>query len=402
MSAIRRSDFVMKLMSVVLLAAIAVYIGIYVYSSANNPLKTTVAVRYTAEESAAAEGFIVRTETVLTGEGGAVTLVASEAEKVASGQAIAISYEGESALKRASEIRALQLQISAAEEELNASSEAKSVSAEDTVLALSSAVGHGSFDNLPKLTYYIRNLIFNESGKTAADVEALKDRLNRLMARNTDTKTISSPMSGVFSAVVDGYEATGPEALRDITPSSLKALFEPTPKPGGDVLGKLITEITWYYAAIMNNSDAERLRTNLEDGKPAIVQFTKSYNAKLKMAVNSIGEQENGKCVVVFSAKTNMSDITTLRRLTAQVLFDTYSGLLVPKDAVHRENEGDDRPYVYLLTGLRAEKVPVTILCEKGDSYIVQDGAENKTVLREGSEIIVTAKDLYDGKVVKR
>lgn len=394
----------MKLMSVVLLAAIAVYIGIYIYSSADNPLKTTMAVRYTAEESAAAEGYIVRTETVLTGEGGAVTLVASEAEKVASGQAVAITYEGESALKRASEIRSLQLQISAAEEELNASSEVKSVSAEDTVLALSSAVQHGNFENLPKLTYCIRNLIFNEDSKiTAADINALKDRLSRLMAQNTDTKTITSPMSGVFSAVVDGYEATGPEALRNITPSSLKALFEPTPKPGRDVLGKLITEITWYYAAIMNQSDAERLRPNLVDDKPAVVQFTKSYNAKLKMAVNSIGEPENGKCVVVFSANTNMSDITTLRRLTAQVLFNTYSGLLVPKDAVHYETgEGDDRPYVYLLTGLRAEKVPITILCEKGDSYIVQDGAENKTALREGSEIIVTAKDLYDGKVVKR
>jgi hypothetical protein len=401
---IRRSDFVIKLMSVVLLVAIAVYIGLYIYNTAENPLKTTVAVRYTAEESGSADGYIVRTETVLTGGGSAITLMASEGERVAKGQALAVSYEGESALRRASEIRALQIEISAAEEEADAGDKVKTMSADGSVLALSSAVQRGNLENLPKLTYYIKNLIFKtERAHSETDLNTLKDKLSGLMAQNTDTETISSPMSGVFSAVVDGYEATGPEALQDLTPTALQAFFSPTPKPGGDILGKLITDITWYYAAVMDAADARRLQENLEKGTPADIQFTKLYNAKLMMSVESIGAEENGKCVVVFSSKTNMSDITALRKLTAQVLFDTHGGLLVPKEAVyHEEGDGGNQTYIYLLTGLQAEKVPVTVLCENGDSFVVQDGAENGTVLRVGSEIIVKARDLYDGKVVAR
>jgi hypothetical protein len=60
-------------------------------------------------------GYAVRDETVLKGGGSTVTLMISEGEKVASGETLAVSYQGTDALARASEIRALQLRISAAE-----------------------------------------------------------------------------------------------------------------------------------------------------------------------------------------------------------------------------------------------------------------------------------------------
>ncbi|SHI20109.1 hypothetical protein SAMN02745823_03339 [Sporobacter termitidis DSM 10068] len=407
----RRSDFLMKLMSVILLVGIVVYIAVYIYDKTENPLKTTVAVRYTAEESGDADGYIIRTEDVLDGDGATVTLMASEGEKLATGQALAVSYEGDAALQRASQIRALQLQISAAEADAdNATAEKKAVSADDSVLALSSAVQHGSLEALPSLTYNIENLIFTQSVKAPdIDLNALKDELNGLLAQNTDTRTIPAPVSGIFSAVVDGYESVGPDALQNLTPSSLEALFPPEPKPAEDVLGKLITNIAWYYAAIVDQSTAEKLRAIVDqaaaDKKAAAadLQFTKTYNAKLTMKIESVGADENGKSVVVFSSKANLSDTTALRKLTAQVLFDSCSGLLVPKEAVYTEESDDgDKAYVYLLTGLQAERVDVTILAENGDSYVVQDGAENNTVLREGCDIIVKAKDLYNGKVVGR
>ena len=179
-------------------------------------------------------------------------------------------------------------------------------------------------------------------------------------------------------------------------PSALQGLFASksalTPQP----LGKLIGGITWYYAAVMNLPDAQKLKS----GGTAVIQFTKTYNAQLKMKVESIGAAEGGKCVIVFSIKSNLADVTAMRRLTGQVLFESTTGLLVPKEAVHQESGG--KTYVYLLTGLRAERVDVAILAQNGDSFVVQDGAENGTPLREGAEIIVKAKDLYNGKVIDR
>lgn len=393
-----RSDFVMKLMSVVLLIAIAVYIGLYIFNVAGNPLKTTIAKRFTVEESCSAEGYIIRNETLLTGDVKAVTLLASEGEKIASGQAIAVSYEGKEALERASEIRALQLQIDANESGAEASSNPQSPKPEECVLTLSDAVQHKNFENLEEQTLTIKKAIFTDSTDkiSSESLASLKDKLAGLIAQNTETKTIVSPMSGIFSSDIDGFEAIGPDAVKGLTPAALQSLFTPNGKTEEPALGKLLTGITWYYAAVMNIEDAQKLKINNQ----ADVQFTKTYNANLMMKVESIGAEENGTCVVIFSAKQNMSEMTALRSLSSEIVFESRTGLLVPKEAVHQENGG--KPYIYLLTGLQAEQVKVNILCEQGDCYLVQDGSENGTVLREGSDIIVKAKDLYKDKVVLR
>lgn len=396
-----RSDFVMKLMSVVLFVAIAAYIGLYIFNTADKHLETAMAVRYTVEDSGSAEGYIVRSESVLEGDGNAVTLMAEEGEKLASGQAVAVHYEGETALERASKIRALQLEIKEAEADAAVSSDQTAVNADASILALSNAVQHKDFSNLEDLTLGIKKTVFTKSTDTISEAEltVLKNELAGLLAENSDTMTVYSPMSSVFSSVVDGYEAIGPDKLKDLTPVSFGALFMPAQSVGGAALGKLITGITWYYAAIMDASSAHKL-----DGKmTADLQFTKSYNARLEMKIESIGAEEDGKCVVVFSAKRGMSDMTALRKLTSEIEFNSFTGLSIPKSAVYREkDEGTDKTYIYLLTGLQAEKVYVDIISENGDSYIVKDGTENATVLREGSEIIVKAKDLYDKKVVGR
>ncbi len=394
----RRSDFVMKLMSVVLFIAIAAYIGLYIYQAADKPLKTTVAVRYTVEDTGGAEGYIIRTESVLSGDGNTATLMAAEGEKLAVGQAVAIYYQGETALAQASTIRQLQLEIKQAQTDAALSSDQKTVNADASVLALSNAVQHKNYSNLEDLTLGIKKTVFADSGNqlSETDLAALNDRLTNLLSKNTGSNTIYTPVSGVFSAAVDGFEDIGPDKIKDLTPSSLQALFTTPNNTGGAPLGKLITGIKWYYAAVMDASNAHKL-----DGKDtAALQFTKSYNAQLDMAVESIGAEENGKCVVVFSAKRGISEMTVLRKLTAQIEFSSYTGLSIPKEAVYREN--GDKTYIYLLTGLQAEKVSVDILSENGSSYIVKDGTENGTVLREGSEIIVKAKDLHDRKVVAR
>lgn len=102
-------------------------------------------------------------------------------------------------------------------------------------------------------------------------------------------------------------------------------------------------------------------------------------------------------CVVLFSSDRGVHDIASLRGLRADVVFDVISGIRVPKEAIHIE---DGVTYVFLQTGVRAERVRVEILLESGDSYLVRDGAASGTPLRAGSTIIVRANNLYHGKIV--
>lgn len=392
-----RSDFLMKLMSVVLFIAVVAYIGLYIFNAADKPLKTATAYSYTVEDSGSTEGYVVRSETVLQGETGTPTLMAGEGEKVASGQTVAVYYEGDAALQRASEIRVLQLKIKEAEADLAASSNLHSLDTDKYVLALSNAIQHQQLGDLEDLTYSIRTLVFTGSNEQvgAEELTGMKAELNTLLADTSGTHSIVVPQSGLFSSVVDGFESIGPDALEALTPSVLQARFSASQGSSAATLGKLITGITWYYAAVMNAQDAQKL----SDKDTAALQFTKTYNSKLEMKIESIGQEENGQCVVVFSARRNMSEIAAFRKLTADIEYSSLSGLSIPKEAVYEDEDG--KTYIYLLTGLQAEKVYVDILTEVDNNYIVKDGAENGTVLREGADIIVKGEDLYDGKVVQ-
>ena len=116
--------------------------------------------------------------------------------------------------------------------------------------------------------------------------------------------------------------------------------------------------------------------------------------------------------VVIFSSSEGLAQTTLLRRQTVEIIFDSRSGLRVPKQSVHLSQETVTDPDtgeettrtvygVYAVVGARAEFKPVEILEESGEFYIVASVASDKTALRAGDEIIVSAQDLYDGKVVR-
>jgi len=118
------------------------------------------------------------------------------------------------------------------------------------------------------------------------------------------------------------------------------------------------------------------------------------------MLVESIGRREEGMCVVLFSSDRGIHDVAPLRSLRADIVFGEVSGIRVPKEAIHLDD--DNNTFIYLQTSGYAEMVEVEILRVTGDSYLVRDGAESNppTPLRVDSIIIVKANDLYHGKIV--
>ena len=131
----KRSDFFIRLTTGVLFLAVASYIGIYVYNAVINTFVTTPAIRYSIEETFQADGFIIRTETVLADFGGTAVLpVVSEGERVANGQAVAVEYLTVEALAVASEIRSLRMRI--AQHEAVGGTRAIEASRLDSVMAL--------------------------------------------------------------------------------------------------------------------------------------------------------------------------------------------------------------------------------------------------------------------------
>ena len=111
------------------------------------------------------------------------------------------------------------------------------------------------------------------------------------------------------------------------------------------------------------------------------------------MTVEYISPEENGYRAVVFSCNTNLSDVLSMRRQEAELIFSQESGLRIPRQALRVRDDGTT--FVYVQTGLQAEAREVELLHDFGDYYMVR--GQN---LRAGDEVIVSGKGLFDGKVV--
>ena len=116
------------------------------------------------------------------------------------------------------------------------------------------------------------------------------------------------------------------------------------------------------------------------------------------MRVERVGDNEAGYRMLILSCNRYMQNVTLLREQSADVIFVSYPGLRVPKDAVRVDESG--QPGVYVLESAVARWKSITILHDNGESYVVELDKNSTANLWPGDEVIVNAKDLYDGKVV--
>ena len=387
----RRSDFFIKLTSAVLFLTVACYIGVYIFNAVKNTYQTAVVISYTVEETGQAEGYIIRTETVLPDIGSAALPAVLEGEKVSAGQALVVEYNDHEAMSRAAELGTVKLKIRQLESGDASGGSGTTAQCLDSVLELSRVINSSRLDALEGAALRVENAIFLGGGDE--DLDTLIARRDTLEAMDSGTRSLYAPVSGVFTSAVDGYESVTPNMLTGLTPSKLTGLFAGAAGQKTGV-GKLITEIEWRYAVIMSSEDAARLT----EGAQARVHFTGAYQAELLMRVESVGRNEDGQHAVIFSSNRNVADTAALRYVQADIVFETITGVCVPKEAIHLDDE--NKPFIFLETGARAERVNVIILSEFGDSYLVESASDRNTSLRDGATVIVRANNIEHGKVI--
>ena len=415
------------LMAAVTLGLLA-YFSLQGYRYFADPLTTTLAYSYQVEESVSLSGYVVRQEQVLPDEGsGLLRLRREEGERVSRGGAVASVYADQSSLDRQTEISALETrieQLQYAQDAAGSSEVSKKLDTQimQNILEYRKCLAE---DRLAKAENYggqLRALVlkrdytYSENDDLSGQIEELQGRLKELKTQAAGSvQTITAPVSGLYSAVVDGYEnVLTPENLAELTPSQLSAIRADSAVSSG--VGKLILGDSWYYAAAMSAADAEELKEESDAlqkaGKSLILRFAKSVERDLPV-VSHIGPEENGRCVVVFEGKSYLPQLTLLRQQSAQVVWDSAEGIRVPKEALRidtRTTENEDGTTtesrvtgVYCVVGMEARFKPVEVLYNGSSFLLVRADApaDKETLrLRPGDEVIITANDLYDGKVI--
>ena len=403
--------------------ALVIYFGFYVAKVFSEPYTTALAYTYTSNDSAEAVGILVRQETVLPAQTGIVDVTRSEGEKVGVGQSVAQVYRDSQAQNNQADLEALADQIQLLEYSSDGGGVDSAAKLDENILqavtALHAASGVGDYNQLEDQARTLKSTVLKRGYVygNGLGAEELSQKLNDLKSQyaalkqqtSSSTSSVRAPQSGVFSTLVDGYEtAVPPQTVFQLTPSSLSALLAGQGKEAGGGMGKLITSTRWYFAAALPVSVAERLK----EGSTATLRFSGDFDQDIDMRVDQIGEAEGDKSVVVFSTDRYLSQTTLLRQQTAELIFNSWSGLRIPKQALRMEKSTytdketgqevqNNRLGVYALLGGRAEFKTVEVVTEGDDYYVVRSTTDESDALRAGDEVIVRATELYDGQLLE-
>ncbi len=403
--------------------ALVIYFGFYVAKVFSEPYTTALAYTYTSNDSAEAVGILVRQETVLPAQTGIVDVTRSEGEKVGVGQSVAQVYRDSQAQNNQADLEALADQIQLLEYSSDGGGVDSAAKLDENILqavtALHAASGVGDYNQLEDQARTLKSTVLKRGYVygNGLGAEELSQKLNDLKSQyaalkqqtSSSTSSVRAPQSGVFSTLVDGYEtAVTPQTVFQLTPSSLSALLAGQGKEAGGGMGKLITSTRWYFAAALPVSVAERLKA----GSTATLRFSGDFDQDIDMRVDQVSEAEGDKSVVVFSTDRYLSQTTLLRQQTAELIFNSWSGLRIPKQALRMEKSTytdketgqevqNNRLGVYALLGGRAEFKTVEVVTEGDDYYVVRSTTDESDALRAGDEVIVRATELYNGQLLE-
>lgn len=397
-----------KISTALLCLAAVGYFCLQGYLYLTDPLTTSPAYTYQVEQSVTVTGWVVREERVLEApDTGILQLSRAEGERVAKGGQVAMVYNNEEALRRQQELEDVSARIEQLKYAKDSAMNSEAVLRLDNqiitgILELRSAVTANRLDtadtSLSELRTYVLKRDYSYSGGEDLDAQLkeLEGRLKTLQSQTITTrKQVRAPVGGLYSAVVDGYETVlTPQAAATMTPKEI-ALLRRDENISSRV-GKLVTGDTWYY---LFSAPVESLG-KMTQGQKVSLRFASASAEDLEMRVVSIRPDENGQAAVLLSSKVKQSQITLLRLQSADIIWNTLEGIRVPAAAIRVDSEG--RTGIYCVVGMNARFKPVEVLYTGGDGYVLVRGLSDgdKTKLRPGDSVIVTAFGLFDGKVV--
>ena len=394
----------MKAIMLVLALMVASYILYNVVRSASSGVPTAQAVLYAASDGVSVEGFVVRQETVIPAAYDLVLPTKGEGEKVACGEEVAVTLRSAAAQERQEEINQTEKELE--QLRLALAYQSQLTDNEDVaqrIASLAGQVAQRRLDAARTAGQELRSLILRQS-VGASDTGAMQDQISQLQQQldsleasaASDTKSIAAQSAGYYSAVADGYETRlTPQILESMSVSDFQGLWEEAVDVPAQNAGRLIASAQWYYACAVES----RYLEDLEVGDSLQVSLGGEVDLELSMTVTRVNrEEEMG--LLVLSSQDHLASVSALRRLNADVIFHSYSGLRVPREAVCYSEETGSAG-VYVLEGAKAVWKDIQLLYDNGDTYIAALDQSSTSNLWPEDLILLDTQELFDGKLVK-
>lgn len=407
----KKAPLTAKLITLLFSLAVLAYFGVQAWRYFTRPDITTPVYAYRAEHTLTLSGMVVRDEAAIDCSEALVELTRAEGERVAKGKPLATVYRSEQALAAAREVSALRGELEQLKYAQSAARDAETAlrldgEIESDIVALRAALASGNYAALEadasalRTTVLRREFAYRGSADLSGRIAETEARLrDASAAAGGASSVVSAPFAGTYSAVADGWEdVLTPGILKTLTPAQFDSL---APHAASSTVGKLVRGDRWYYAAVVSEADAARI-----DKSAAYRLALSGADDPLPVSVASVGNAQNGRCVLVLTSDRYLSAVTALRAQSAELILESYEGLRIPKNALRIGEDGVSG--VYCRIGLQSYFKPVELIYQGEDYCLVRPGdiqavRESDLVLytlRAGDEVIITAGELFNGRVI--
>lgn len=307
----KRSELPLLLPGIVLLLAAAAYALLF-FTERAEETPTAVCTAALWQDALPLEGAVRREETILIAPEGRLVPLASEGERVAAGEPVALVSGDGAAYFRASLLLRVRAELS---------SGTLSAPRGQAVRALSAALARRDFSALGVALPEARRAL----GYAATNGNALRQEEESLVSSGAEEAIIRAPCAGYFTAAADGTMS--------------------------------ITSGGWSFTAPLNEKTAARLPG--DDRAELLLPDGTHVTAALRLT-------DDGEAI--FSCDTHLESVLTLGECTLTVLLAKWQGFSVPESAITSGEDGDG---VYRVSGPVREYVPVTVLARRDGLALV-------------------------------
>lgn len=354
-----------------------------------------VAQQVTVNDTIEAQGIIIRQETVLQKQAAGIQLYSvSNGSRVAQNATVLEYFENDADVQLRTKINVLQQKIEALQELddqnkiATADMDTNSTLLKNTVLDLQNQICSQSFSQLDdtqeQLLYLLnqRQLATGQVADFSAQIQKYAAQLETLQQQYRGRVDFAqSPSAGYFVNEADGYEtALSYENATQLQVSDLENV-QPKQIPS-DCIGKVITDIKWYLAAVVNADQVHELT----EGDVLDVQLPLTAASQVQMTVEAINSDDaSGKAAIILSCSNMNSQLCSARLQTVQLVMGSYTGLKIDAEAVRIV---DGQKGVYVQSGAVTKFYHVDV-SYYGDGFVIVDSNNGNNELKIYDDVII-------------
>ncbi len=390
-----------RVIIMLVLLCILVYILQLIVRLFQNPTDTFLVEQGQIYQEESAIGYIIRDETVIKGENykNGMSQIKTEGEKVAKGEPIFRYYSNgeENLLKKIAELdQKIDEAMSKEKDPLPGDTKVLETQITDKLDKIYQE------SDLSKIKEYKKdiNTYIIKKAKIAGDYSPAGSYLKKLIDErkeyenelNSGAEYLESPISGVVSYRVDGYEEIlKPVDFKYITKDFLEGLDLKTGQiiSANNESGKVIDNYQCYIATIIKKTYAK----NAEVGDT--IEIRLPTGKEIPAEISYITEDEN-QYVVVLKIEKSVEELISYRKISFQIIWWSDSGKRIPNTAIQKEEHGDQEvAYVIRTRAGYEDKILIKVL-RSNERYSIVTNYTSAELDELGYE---SKDDIYDRKL---